>query len=98
MSSSPENAAEQTHTKPVSNLTYLHKHQPKSKPSKLHDSPHARGRNSSRHELGRRNRPGEKVTRIYPRQVYVTLSLFLSRLSDSRPASCVFGSCPTTMY
>lgn len=70
MSSSPDTVADQTHTKPVSNLTYLHKHQPK--PSKQHDSPHARGRNSSRHELGRRNRQGERVTRIYPRQVYVT--------------------------
>lgn len=74
MSSSPENAAEHTHTKPVSNLTYLHKHQPKSKPGKQHDTPHARGRNPSRHELGRRNRPGDRVTRIYPRQVYVTAS------------------------
>jgi hypothetical protein len=71
MSSSPENAAEHTHTKPVSNLTYLHKHQPK--PGKQHDSPHSRGRNSSRHELGRRHRAGERVTRIYPRQVYVTV-------------------------
>lgn len=70
MSSSPEAAVDQS--APVSNLTYLHKHQPKN--SRHHDASLPRGRNSTRHELGRRNRPGERVTRIYPRQVYVTHS------------------------
>ncbi|EMD89787.1 hypothetical protein COCC4DRAFT_47035 [Bipolaris maydis ATCC 48331] len=82
MSSSPDAVADQTHTKPVSNLTYLHKHQPKS--GKQHDSPNARGRNPSRHELGRRNRQGERVTRIYPRQVTTSPSS-AKRLSSTSP-------------
>ena len=67
MSSSPDNAAE--HTTPVSNLTSLHKQQHKG--NKVQDTPKARGRNTSKNELGRSNREGEKVTRIYPREMYV---------------------------
>jgi hypothetical protein len=67
MSSSPDTAAE--HTTPVSNLTYLHKQQRKG--NKVLDTPQARGRNTQKNELGRRNRGTEKVTRIYPREMYV---------------------------
>ncbi|KAI4653736.1 hypothetical protein J4E93_001503 [Alternaria ventricosa] len=67
MSSSPDNAAE--HTTPVSNLTYLHKQQRKG--TKVQDTPQARGRHTSRNELGRRNKAAGKVTRIYPREMYV---------------------------
>lgn len=66
MSSSPDPAAE--HTTPASNLTHLHKQQRR---NNVHDTPQARGRNTSRYELGRRDRYGDKVTRIYPREVYV---------------------------
>ncbi|RAR07473.1 autophagy-related protein 18g [Stemphylium lycopersici] len=83
MSSSPENAAEHT-TTPVSNLTYLHKQQRKG--SRLQDNSHARGRNTSRYELGRRNRAGEKVTRIYPREVTKSPSS-ANRLSSTSPPS-----------
>jgi hypothetical protein len=65
MSSSPENAD----TTPVSTLSHLHKQQRKG--NKVQDTPQARGRNTSRYELGRRNKAGEKVTRIYPREMYV---------------------------
>ncbi|KAJ4374220.1 hypothetical protein N0V83_002961 [Neocucurbitaria cava] len=65
MSPSPDPAAE--NTPPVSNLTTLHKQQRKSK--KVQDTPQARGRNTSRYELGRRDRHGDKVTRIYPREI-----------------------------
>jgi hypothetical protein len=67
MSSSPDNAAD--HTTPVSNLTSLHKQHRKG--TKVQDTPQARGRNTSRYELGRRNRAAGKVTRIYPREMYV---------------------------
>ncbi|KAF2856961.1 hypothetical protein T440DRAFT_383677 [Plenodomus tracheiphilus IPT5] len=65
MSSSPDHAAEQT--PPVSNLTYLHKQQRNR--NKVHDTPQARGRNTLRHELGRRDKQAAKVTRIYPREI-----------------------------
>ncbi|KAF1841644.1 uncharacterized protein K460DRAFT_388531 [Cucurbitaria berberidis CBS 394.84] len=61
------NPCQQKDTTPVSNLTYLHKQQ-RSR-SKVQDTPQARGRNTSRYELGRRDRRGEKVTRIYPREI-----------------------------
>lgn len=69
MSPSPDPAAE--HTPPVSNLTFLHKQQ-RSR-NKVQDTPQARGRNTSRYELGGRDKYGERVTRIYPR-VYVSLA------------------------
>ncbi|KAF1995777.1 hypothetical protein P154DRAFT_526043 [Amniculicola lignicola CBS 123094] len=50
---------------PVSNLTYLYQQQ-RSRP-KAPDNVQSRGRNISRHELGRGDRYGERVTRIYPR-------------------------------
>ncbi|CAO2657282.1 Nn.00g034080.m01.CDS01 [Neocucurbitaria sp. VM-36] len=65
MSPSPESAAE--HTTPVSNLTNRHKQQRNR--NKVQDTPQARGRNTSRYELGRRDRHGDKVTRIYPREI-----------------------------
>ncbi|KAF1838767.1 hypothetical protein BDW02DRAFT_488180 [Decorospora gaudefroyi] len=80
MSSPPDNAAE--HTTPVSNLTYLHKQQRKG--SKVQDTPHARGRNTSRYELGRRNRAAERVTRIYPNEITKSPSS-AKRLSSTSP-------------
>lgn len=59
------------HTPPVSNLALLHQQQRAR--GKVHDSPQHRGRNTSRYELGRRDRLGERVTRIYPREMYVTV-------------------------
>jgi hypothetical protein len=83
MSSSPENAD----TTPVSTLTSLHKQQRKG--SKVQDTPQARGRNTSRYELGRRNRAGEKVTRIYPREMYVQFPVQrMYRLLLLRGISC----------
>jgi hypothetical protein len=67
MSLSPVSAAD--NAKPVSNLAHLHK-QHRSH-AKVHDTPQARGRNTSRYELGRKDRFGDKVTRIYPRDMYV---------------------------
>jgi len=68
MTSSPDHVDH--HTAPVSNLTYLHKQQ--SKGHKVHDTPQPRGRNTTRYELGRRHRGGDKVTRIYPNMYVVT--------------------------
>lgn len=65
MSPSPDSE----HTAPVSNLTYLHRQQ-RSR-AKVQDTPHPRGRDTSRYELGRRDRNVERVTRIYPRDMYV---------------------------
>lgn len=61
------------HPTPVSNLTSLHRQQQLQQRTrgKVQDTPQPRGRNTSRHELGRRDRLGERVTRIYPRQMYV---------------------------
>ncbi|KAI1532483.1 hypothetical protein PtrSN001A_007242 [Pyrenophora tritici-repentis] len=78
MTSSPEHVDQ--YTAPVSNLTYLHKQQSKS--HKVHDTPQPRGRNTTRYELGRRNRGGEKVTRIYPN---ITKSPSAKRLSSTSP-------------
>jgi hypothetical protein len=65
MSPSSDPAAEPT--QPVSNLTALYKQQHKR--NKTVDNAQARGRNASRYELGRRDRHGERVTRIYPREM-----------------------------
>ncbi|KAF2132160.1 hypothetical protein P153DRAFT_364585 [Dothidotthia symphoricarpi CBS 119687] len=65
MSPSPDPVAE--HTKPVSNLTSLHQQQRNR--TKAFDTPQPRGRHTSRYELGRRDRLGERVTRIYPRDI-----------------------------
>lgn len=64
MSPSPTSAAE--YTKPVSNLSHLHQQQRNR--LKVQDTPQQRGR-KTRHELGRENRLGERVTRIYPREM-----------------------------
>ncbi|KAL6705871.1 hypothetical protein ACN47E_006331 [Coniothyrium glycines] len=79
MSSSPNSAAEQP--PPVPNLAYLH-HHPRSR--KVRDTPQARGRNASRYELGRRDRLGDKVTRIYPTQLTKSPSN-ANRLSSTSP-------------
>ncbi|KAL5427916.1 hypothetical protein PMIN04_001117 [Paraphaeosphaeria minitans] len=60
MSPSPRPAPD--HTPPVSNLTHLHKHA-------RNPTVDARGRNPARNELGRGDRHGERVTRIYPREI-----------------------------
>jgi hypothetical protein len=60
------------HTAPVSNLAYLHRQQRNR--VKVQDTPQARGRDKSRYELGRRDRYGERVTRIYPREMCVILT------------------------
>lgn len=65
MSPSPDSEP----TAPVSNLTSLHRQQRIR--GKVQDTPQPRGRDTARHELGRKDRHGERVTRIYPRQVYV---------------------------
>ncbi|KAF2692009.1 hypothetical protein K458DRAFT_286737 [Lentithecium fluviatile CBS 122367] len=65
MSPSPDPAAEPT--QPVSNLTTLYKQQHRR--NRTLDNAQARGRNISRYELGRRDRYGERVTRIYPREI-----------------------------
>ncbi|PSN63169.1 hypothetical protein BS50DRAFT_105782 [Corynespora cassiicola Philippines] len=64
MSPSPDPAPDAR--SPPSNLTYLYQQQ---RPRKTLDTPQARGRNISRYELGRRDRYGERVTRIYPREI-----------------------------
>ncbi|KAH8726995.1 hypothetical protein GQ44DRAFT_678910 [Phaeosphaeriaceae sp. PMI808] len=63
MSPSPDSE----HIAPVSNLTYLHRQQRNR--AKVQDTPQPRGRNTSRYELGRRDRHVERVTRIYPRDI-----------------------------
>jgi hypothetical protein len=63
MSPSPE--AEPTNA--PSGLTYLYQQQRNR--TKTQDNAQARGRNPSRYELGRRDRYGERVTRIYPREM-----------------------------
>jgi hypothetical protein len=60
-------------TTPVSNLTSLHRQQRIR--GKVPDTPQPRGRDTSRYELGRRDRHGERVTRIYPREMCVVLPL-----------------------
>ncbi|KAF1947326.1 hypothetical protein EJ02DRAFT_140114 [Clathrospora elynae] len=79
MNPSPDTTPDTT---PVSNLTNLHKQQCKG--NKVQDSPQARGRNTTRHELGRRNRVGDKVTRIYPKQLTKSPSP-ANRLSSTSP-------------
>lgn len=64
MSPSPTSPAE--YATPVSNLSHLH-HQQRNR-LKVQDTPQQRGR-KTRHELGRDNRHGERVTRIYPREI-----------------------------
>ncbi|KAJ4366590.1 hypothetical protein N0V95_000091 [Ascochyta clinopodiicola] len=66
MSPSPNSPAD--NTTPVSNLTHLHRQQQQRNPLKVQDTPQQRGR-KSRHELGRDHRHGERVTRIYPREI-----------------------------
>jgi hypothetical protein len=51
----------------VSNISYLYQQQRKH--TKTLENPQSRGRNISRHELGRRDRQGQRVTRIYPREM-----------------------------
>ena len=68
MTPSPDPAAEPT--QPVSNLSTLYKQQQQQhKHNNTLDSAQARGRHISRYELGRRDRHGERVTRIYPREM-----------------------------
>jgi hypothetical protein len=55
------------HTAPVSNLTSLHRQQRLR--GKVQDTPQPRGRDTLRHELGRRDRQSARVTRIYPREL-----------------------------
>jgi hypothetical protein len=51
----------------VSNLSYLH--QQHRNGTKTLDNPQSRGRDIARHELGRGDREGQRVTRIYPREM-----------------------------
>ncbi|KAF2275839.1 uncharacterized protein EI97DRAFT_419437 [Westerdykella ornata] len=53
---------------PLSKLSYLYQQQRNPAKTTL-DTTHPRGRNASNHELGRRHRHGERVTRIYPREI-----------------------------
>lgn len=78
MSPSPE--AEPT--APISNLTNLARQHRKR--GKVQDTPQPRGRDTSKHELGRRDRLGERVTRIYPREVAKPTST-ANRLSSASP-------------
>lgn len=65
MTPSPDSAAEPP--QPVSNLTALYKqHHTR---NKTVDTAQARGRHISRYESGRRDNYGERVTRIYPREM-----------------------------
>jgi hypothetical protein len=64
MSPSPDTPAA---TNPPSSLTYLYQQQRIR--NKTLDKTQSRGRNTSRYELGRRDRYGERVTRIYPREM-----------------------------
>ncbi|KAF2440611.1 hypothetical protein P171DRAFT_435389 [Karstenula rhodostoma CBS 690.94] len=66
------------HTPPVSNLTYLYKH------SRNPTVDASRGRNPARHELGRGDRHGERVTRIYPREI-ANSSPTAKRFSSASP-------------
>ncbi|KAF2476567.1 uncharacterized protein BDR25DRAFT_277799 [Lindgomyces ingoldianus] len=84
MSPSPDPAAEPTN--PPSHLTYLYQHH-RSRTKGL-DNLQARGRNISRYELGRRDRYGERVTRIYPREITKsppTVKRYSSALSTGQP-------------
>ncbi|ORY02476.1 hypothetical protein BCR34DRAFT_605575 [Clohesyomyces aquaticus] len=65
MSPSPDLAADQP--SPPPNPTYLYQHH-RTRAKGL-DNLQSRGRNTSRYELGRRDRYGERVTRIYPREI-----------------------------
>ncbi|KAF2738476.1 hypothetical protein EJ04DRAFT_429042 [Polyplosphaeria fusca] len=65
MSPSPDSAVE--YANPASNPAHVYHHQ-RSR-SKALDNAQSRGRNISRYELGRRDRYGERVTRIYPREI-----------------------------
>ncbi|KAF2815103.1 uncharacterized protein BDZ99DRAFT_567001 [Mytilinidion resinicola] len=65
MSPSPDHAADLTH--PYSNVGYLYQQQ-RNRPKAL-EHLQSRGRHISRYELGRKDRYGERVTRIYPREL-----------------------------
>ncbi|KAF2641639.1 hypothetical protein P280DRAFT_280852 [Massarina eburnea CBS 473.64] len=87
MSPSPDAAADPTH--PVSNLTYLHQqHRAR---TKALDSKPARGRNTERHELGRRDRREGRVTRIYPRQITKSPPT-AKRYSSTSPTGPVYNA------
>ncbi|KAH7078829.1 hypothetical protein BKA63DRAFT_591617 [Paraphoma chrysanthemicola] len=70
------------YTAPVSNLAYLHRQQRNR--VKVQDTPQSRGRDKSRYELGRRDRYGERVTRIYPREITKSPPT-ATRLSSASP-------------
>ncbi|KAH7126858.1 hypothetical protein B0J11DRAFT_287769 [Dendryphion nanum] len=63
MTPSPEEA------NPPSNLTYLYQQQQQRNRNRQLESAHPRGRNISRYELGRGDRQGARVNRIYPREM-----------------------------
>ncbi|KAH7405863.1 hypothetical protein DE146DRAFT_649922 [Phaeosphaeria sp. MPI-PUGE-AT-0046c] len=70
-------------TVPVSNLTSLHRQQRIR--GKVQDTPQPRGRDTTRrHELGRRDRHSERVTRIYPRDITKSPPT-ANRLSSASP-------------
>jgi hypothetical protein len=62
----PNSAVDTTH--PVSNLTHLHQQQQRARKGTV-DKTQSRGRDTSRNELGRRVGNGERITRIYPREM-----------------------------
>ncbi|KAK8226663.1 hypothetical protein HDK77DRAFT_113123 [Phyllosticta capitalensis] len=66
MPSSPENAPVLTNPPPIS-IGYLYQHQ-RNRSRAVDNNLQVRGRNISKYEFGRRDRYGERVTRIYPRQ------------------------------
>jgi hypothetical protein len=70
------------HTAAVSNLTQLR--QQHTKRGKVQDTSKPRGRDTSRYELGRRDRRGERVTRIYPRDIAASPPT-ANRLSSASP-------------
>ncbi|KAF2197002.1 hypothetical protein GQ43DRAFT_227163 [Delitschia confertaspora ATCC 74209] len=64
MSPSPDSVE---HTSPPPNLGYIYQQQRNR--TRAVDNLHVRGRDTSKYELGRRDRYGERVTRIYPREI-----------------------------
>ncbi|KAL5117758.1 hypothetical protein ACEQ8H_004368 [Pleosporales sp. CAS-2024a] len=85
---SPSPAAEPT--APVSALASLHRQQRIRGP--VHDppQPQPRGRDTARHELGRRDRHGERVARIYPRPVTKSPPTANRRASASPPVPTAY--------
>ncbi|KAK7526872.1 uncharacterized protein IWZ02DRAFT_444791 [Phyllosticta citriasiana] len=97
MPSSPENAAALTNPPPIS-IGYLYQHQ-RNRSRAVDNNLQVRGRNISKYEFGRKDRYGERVTRIYPRQTKSPQNIVRYPASPNPATSPIlqaFGTTTTT--